>query len=265
MSATLGGLIKDYRLQKNIPQLEIAYKIGWKDATILSRIEKGVTKQPSREIIDKLCDAMHLDNTEKSNILLAGCYVPTKEEVESIRTITTPIINQYRYPIIVEDFTWRVVHENKAGEHLEYRDQEEVDKADITIPSALEYNFDDLYMADKFPASIEKDKKEFLISITAQFISEHKNRSNQKWYKDTLKRLMAKPTFREIYQEALKYDENELILDYTKQTVAHRRNQDCLLSFYMFTVPILSDVRFFLEFHIPANKETYLYYETHSY
>lgn len=46
MSATLGGLLKDYRLQKNLSQLEIAFAMGWKEPSRLSRIEQGKIGNP---------------------------------------------------------------------------------------------------------------------------------------------------------------------------------------------------------------------------
>lgn len=266
MSATLGGLIKDYRIQRGIQQLEIAYKIGWKDATILSRIEQGVTKTPSREVIDKICSAMELEEEEKNNLLYVGSYVPTSEEINNIRNKMDPIINNYLYPILIEDFTWRVVHENEAARHLEYKDENEAKWVDENLPNALEYNFQEEYHNAKFPKNIkEEDKIEFLTAITAQFLSEQKERSNQRWYKDLMTKLMRNPRFRNIYQTAIKIDTSTIVRDYSKQTVAHRRNPNKILSYFMFNVPLMTDARFFLEFQVPADIETFKYYEEYTF
>jgi len=44
MSATLGGLIKDYRLQKNISQIEIAFVLGWREP---SRLKNELSQRTS--------------------------------------------------------------------------------------------------------------------------------------------------------------------------------------------------------------------------
>ena len=262
MSATLGGLIKDYRLQKGIPQLDIAYKLGWKDSTILSRIEQGVTKTPSRSVVDNIAKELNLSEIEKNHLLLVGGYLPTTEEIEQIRIKTDKTMKDYRYPLILEDFSWRIIHQNEAAKHLENKDEQEEIEIEKNVPNALVYNFQEEYHKEKFSHLInEKDKEAFLISITTQFISEHKNNTSQKWYKDMMKKLMAKPEFRHIYKIALKQDTSKLVLDYTQQTVVHRRNPSNILSFFMFTVPILSDNRFFFEFHVPSDAKTYEYYE----
>ena len=79
MSATLGGYIKDLRLQKNISQLEIAFALGWKEPSRLSRIEQGKVGNPPRELIDKLIDAMTLSEEEKNQLLVIGNYLPTAD------------------------------------------------------------------------------------------------------------------------------------------------------------------------------------------
>ena len=66
MSASLGGLLKDYRLQKNLSQLEIAFSLGWKDTSRLSRIEQGRIDKPQRKLIDKICQIMELKREEKN-------------------------------------------------------------------------------------------------------------------------------------------------------------------------------------------------------
>jgi|LakMenE01Jun11ns_1017448.scaffolds.fasta_scaffold9951613_8 transcriptional regulator with XRE-family HTH domain len=262
MSATLGGLIKDYRIQRGIQQLEIAYKIGWKDATILSRIEQGVTKTPSRQVIDKICAAMELEEEEKNNLLYVGGYIPTDIEVEEMRKKMTPIINEFKYPVLMEDFTWRCLYTNEAGRYFEYKNEEEENFILTHKPNAIEYNLQEDYFKSKFPSIItEEDKKEFFIGITAQFLNEQRHRTNQKWYMDLMKRLMENPYFRMIYKEAVKIPSSTLVLDITKQTVTHRKKPDIVLSFFMFSVPILSDKRFFLEYHVPADTETFNYYE----
>src|SRR3989338_2584299 len=113
MSASLGGLLKDYRLQRNIPQMEIAFALGWKDTSRLSRIEQGVVEKPPRELIDSICAALKLTELEKNALLFAGNYLPTKEEIENVRKETEGYIEQFPYPVAIFDFCARNILINK--------------------------------------------------------------------------------------------------------------------------------------------------------
>ena len=114
MSATLGGLLKDYRLQKNIPQLEIAFALGWKEASRLSRIEQGIVVKPKREVIDKIMNAMDMKSEERNNLYTVGGYVPSKKEIEEVRKKLDSIMSVFPYPAEAMDFTWRLIHHNQS-------------------------------------------------------------------------------------------------------------------------------------------------------
>lgn len=261
MSATLGGLIKDYRLQRNIPQLDIAYKIGWKDATILSRIEQGVTKNPTREVIDKICEAMGLEEEEKNYLLLIGGYLPTWEEILEIRSKTDPIINEWKYPANVYDFSWRIIHENLAATHIHYLSDDTAKKFSDNPTNAVELNFSEDYLQTSRSLNTGENDR-FLTEIIAQFLEDNRNRSHQKWYIDLMKKMMQVQKFREIYQNALKAPKNKLVLEYAYVEVFHRLlSKDHRLKFHMFNAPLLSDRRVFIEFLVPADIETFKYYE----
>src|SRR3989338_10119232 len=107
MFATLGGLLKDYRLQKNISQLEISFAVGWKEPSRLSRIEQGRVGRPKRVLLEKIMDSMKLSQEERNRLLLTGGYLPTDEEVENLRARIKTMVDQWQYPASVMDFTWR--------------------------------------------------------------------------------------------------------------------------------------------------------------
>ena len=260
MSATLGGLIKDYRLQKNIQQLEIAYKIGWKDATVLSRIEQGVTKNPSRELVDKICDAMNLNESDRNYLLFAGGYIPTEEEIITIRERVHPLISSSKYPINVADFAWRLLDENDPAKLIHYDSIENEKALYRKNLSTLEFTFDEKYSPSKLLLNTT-DQDEFLISIIQQFLFENRHRTNQKWYSDTLRRLMSIPKFKTLYKDAIKLPNDSVILDFATQKVTHRDHPNKILTFNLFNVPLFFDRRIYLEYLIPADMETFLFYE----
>lgn len=61
ITATLGGLIKDYRIKKRLSQIDVSVRLGWKESSRISRIEQ-----------------------EKGYFLLVGGYLPTDNEVQNI-------------------------------------------------------------------------------------------------------------------------------------------------------------------------------------
>src|SRR3989344_2012364 len=114
MSATLGGLLKDYRLQYNISQLEVALAMGWKETSRLSRIEQGKIFKPTRELLERIMDAMRLKEEEKNQLLYIGNYLPTRKEIEKIQKIALSIIEKVPYPVTVFDFSWRIIIDNEV-------------------------------------------------------------------------------------------------------------------------------------------------------
>src|SRR6185369_6715626 len=112
-NSTLGGLIKDYRLQKGISQLDIAFSLGWKETSRLSRIEQGKTEKPTREFLDKIIRPLGLEEEEKNTLLLIGGYIPTEEEIVKIKKETKEILDNWPYPATLSDFSWRSISQNK--------------------------------------------------------------------------------------------------------------------------------------------------------
>lgn len=80
VTATLGGLIKDYRIKKRLSQLEVSLCIGWKDTSRLSKIEQGRVGTPTRPTLDKIMDALELNEHERGEMLLVSGTLPTKEK-----------------------------------------------------------------------------------------------------------------------------------------------------------------------------------------
>src|SRR3989344_8991963 len=115
MSATLGGYIKDLRLQKNISQLEIAFALGWKEPSRLSRIEQGRVGKPKRKLLDKIMDTMNLKVEERNHLLLVGNYIPTEEEVGFMAGLVKEELTKWKFPVVIFGFTWRLIKANPAG------------------------------------------------------------------------------------------------------------------------------------------------------
>src|SRR3989344_5536505 len=104
ITASFGGLLKDFRTRKNFSQKEIAYAMGWRETSRLSRIEQGITKKTNRETIDRILNILQLERNKKGQLLLAGGYLPTEEEIKQIRMEVQPLLDKWKYPAYLLDF-----------------------------------------------------------------------------------------------------------------------------------------------------------------
>lgn len=108
-TATLGGLIKDYRIRKRLSQLEVSMNIGWSDTTRLSKIEQGRVSKPSRETVEKIISALQLTPKERGDFLLVGGYLPTDQEIKKIIREFGNRVLEWPHPAYLIDFSWRVL------------------------------------------------------------------------------------------------------------------------------------------------------------
>lgn len=255
MSATLGGLIKDYRIQKNISQIEIAFALGWKEPSRLSRIEQGKVKNPSREMLDLLARALKLDEKEKNNMLLIGGYLPTDHEIEEFRKTIQIVLEKFPYPASVRDFSWRIIYVNQKFSHL--------------------FNFGDDFMQKVYGNNLWKlevmftshsstindqnspERRHFLAMTLAHFYHTQRKHSNEKWYQDLLKKLMNIPLFRELWIEiqAMPTKETTFIENFAEKDF-FQTSDGQKIHLYYFALPAFNDPRFLVEMHVPADRVT---------
>jgi transcriptional regulator with XRE-family HTH domain len=264
INSTLGGLIKDYRLQKGISQLDIAFALGWKEPSRLSRIEQGRTEKPPRELLDKIIKAIGLEEEEKNNLLLTGNYLPTEEEIAKIRGAAAEILDDWKYPAYLFDFSWRVLRVNKpllqayelTSEHEKYINE--------AHPHVLELLFHPDFKQNQLLKTPEAENwKHFLQIALFNFKYEQRNRTKEKWYIDHIKSLMNNDLFRELWvKTGIKDDLNGILGKFVPKNIIHPDpNKNSLLHFYRFSVPILRDPRFEIELLMPRDQETYTYYQ----
>lgn len=261
-NSTLGGLIKDYRTQKGISQLDIAFALGWKEPSRLSRIEQGKTEKPTREVLDKIIAAIGLSEEEKNVLLFTGGYLPTEEEILKIKVKTHNKIHEWSYPSGVIDFSWRLIDGNKHMNEL------------YDVPEGLSENLHksnlrvlDILFKNEFPKNkninqtYDENMLLFLKTTIINFKYEHKNRTREKWYIDHVKSLMENELFRELWSEAsLKNEEHVIVGKFTTKHFINPKNKTKLLNFYLFMVPVLQDPRFEVELTVPMDIDTYNYY-----
>lgn len=263
MSATLGGLIKDYRLQKNLSQMEVSFSLGWKEPSRLSRIEQGRVGSPSRKLIDRIVKALKLSEEEKNHLLLAGNYLPTEEEIEKIREETNEMIQKWPHPSILYDFAGRVINCNKKTTEVykvDKKSEREIINKHIWLAEVI---FDPDFSQNKdLKGEDVKIWREYLLGFVFRYQRAQRTRTKQKWYIDLMKRLMSVPLFREIWKEVQNSKIRKEVINFDMvRSIVDPSDSSKRLSFYFTIVPLIKDPRFEVEFEIPADQHTFAYFQ----
>ncbi len=258
MSATLGGLIKDYRLQKNISQIEIAFGLGWSEPSRLSRIEQGLTKKPMRETLDRLSQALKLDRFEKGQLLLVGGYIPTREEIDKIVNETQSLLDNWLYPAYLLDFSWRLLSWNKHAARVYAIDDKAHQFIKKNLPWAPGLIFDSTFFQNKCLTNESEIKvwHDLLQYKLVRFTYLNRSRTREKWYQDLIGSMMTNKLFAELWQKVHMIPAEEGIMNYERKVLADWQNTDKRFDFHIFRSQIIQDVRFEINYHIPADAET---------
>lgn len=261
-NSTLGGLIKDYRLQKGISQLDISFALGWKEPSRLSRIEQGRMEKPSREMLDKIIEALGLSEEEQNMLLLTGGYLPTEPEILKIKETMAKTLEEWKYPAGIIDFSWRLIDgNNQIAElfNIPSHINKEIYKSNLRV---LDLLFSELSKTNHMDRSLDGEFMSFLRNIITEFKYEHRHRTKEKWYIDHIKKLMDNELFRQLWMETgMKRDENTILGKYSLKHFVNPKDTSKLLNFYIFIVPVLRDPRFEVELHVPMDIETFNYYQ----
>lgn len=266
ITATLGGLIKDYRIKKRLSQLEVSLRIGWQDTSRLSKIEQGRVGKPTRETVEKIIKALDLNQKEKGQFLLVGGYLPTEEEIAKIKQKTQSFLDNWPYPATVLDFSWRTININKATTkiyQLGPKKTKEILKNHIRVTEIL---FNPNLMQHKLLKGEELAKwYMFLTLIIIQFNYEQSqsNRIKEKWYTSHIKEMLKNELFQKLWEESKTMSHLEIVVGkFATKSIANPKNPTEMLNFYLFVVPVLDDPRFEIELLIPMNLRTYQYFGT---
>ena len=264
VTATLGGLIKDFRIKKRLSQLEASMRIGWKDTSRLSKIEQGRVGKPIRETIERIIKALDLDAQEKGDFLLTGGYLPTDEEIKKAIKETMEKIDGWAYPAYLMDFSFRCLYANVhtmtiAAWPPVFKKRMIRDK-----PNFLEFPFlpKEQFNVEVFKGEDEKTLKPFQVAQIAAFKSENEKFQNESWYKKLVKYLMKYEDFRKLWPKVTLNDYQKKLFDYEyKRVIGNYNGQKSILDFHLQTAKLITDPRFQVVLYYPANRETEEFFE----
>ncbi len=259
MTATLGGLIKDYRIKKRLSQVDVSLKLGWKDTSRISKIEQGRVGKPNRNTADRIIQALDLTPQERGNFLLIGGYLPNEEEIKTIVNETKEKIDTWPYPAFLIDFSFRWLNANLFCLQAVKMKPNQLSWIQETKPNFLEFPF---LSKEQLPLEIMKGEdqhhlKSFQIAQIATFKTENEPYQNEAWYKKLVKDLMKYEDFRKLWPKVNQTMYHKKLFDYEyKRIIGIFEGEKRSLDFHLFTAKVIDDPRFQVVLLSPANKET---------
>lgn len=254
LTATLGGLIKDYRLKKRLSQQEVSLRIGWSDSTRLSKIEQGRVGKPMRETIDKIMEALELTKQEKGEFLLTGGYLPTEEEIQGMIKKMAQRIDNWSYPAALTDYTWRSLYANDEilkvfGVPPFFKKMDPKDRINI-----LEIPFFPQEMLGSITrkGDFQKSAVSFKVGIVSHFKSVHRGMENEDWYQKLIKKLMRNEDFRIVWNQVDIKDCYKELSNYEYKEIQILDNPLKIKKYHEFCSQVIEDVRFEVLLYLPA-------------
>lgn len=242
MTATLGGIIKDYRIRKRLSQLDLSLRIGWKDSSRLSKIEQGRVERPSRQTADKINSALELTEQEKGDFLLSGGYLPTDPEIKHVINIVDKKIKLWPYPAYLMDFSWRILSINQPAIDVFGFPQKLLDNV-----HKININLLDYLITPKEIEILKGDDKDTLKpldqTMIAQFKAEHLGKENERWYKEIITRLVKNDEFRHLWNSVTANNYHKKLYEYEYKMVKYPKTNK-ILRYHVFDSKLVFDKRF---------------------
>jgi transcriptional regulator with XRE-family HTH domain len=257
--ATLGGLIKDYRIKKRLSQVDISLRLGWKDTSRLSKIEQGRVGKPNRETAERIINALELTEQERGNFLLVGGYLPTSNEITKVINENKKKIDEWLYPAYVMDFSFRCLYVNTHLLTIINYPKSKKDWIQQAQPNFLSFPFlpKDQLSIEVMKGEDQDNLKPFAVAQIAAFKTENQHYQNEPWYKNIVKELMVFDEFRKYWPEIDQSHYHKKLFDYEFKTITDvYEGSNKTLKFHISTGKVINDPRFQIVLYFPADKET---------
>lgn len=263
LTATLGGLIKDYRIQKRLSQMEVSLRIGWKETSRLSKIEQGRVGVPTRETVEKIMKALELTEREKADMLMAANIVPTKAEAVSTLNKLETYLENIRFPIILFDFAWHVYFFSQLARELFQLTNKEYN---LIVKNnlnwfELQFGYDLLGKVHMKGGYSTHDLQPFKEYIVEHFKYGHEATIGEKGFQKMLARLSSKSDeFRKLWAETKPATESRFYDHEINEFTGIWKGKKRKLTFNVYSVRPAFDFRFVFLIHQPADQITTKFY-----
>lgn len=262
LTATLGGLIKDYRIKKRLSQQEVSLRIGWSDCSRLSKIEQGRVGKITKPTLDKIMDALDLGEYERGQMFGVSRILPTHSEVDQALNKLKKEIDYFNCPVLVVDIFWNIFYFNKQCRELykisnkEYRFLEK-NKPNWMEVLFLRKSFNDVKIRGGYSPELILPFDEYQI---AHFKFEQQDSIDEPWYRKLLMKLGQDDNFKTLWGKVpmthsyrfYEYEFNEF--------TGKWRGKEEILKFHVLSISPVFDSRFWIMIHQPADENTYKFY-----
>lgn len=259
LTATLGGLIKDYRIKKRLSQIDVSLRLGWKDTSRISKIEQGRVGKPNRQTAERIINALELNEQEKGHFLLVGGYLPTDEEVKKVIKEVKQKIDTWPYPAFLTDFTFRWLYANDKTFLALKMPVTQKPWVMKNKPNFLSFPFlpKDQVLVEIMKGEDENNLKIFPIAQIATFKNENEKYQNETWYKKLIKELMQYDQFRIWWPKVDANMYHKKLFDYEYKTITGVHDgKKVTLKLHLSTAKVINDPRFQVVLCFSADKET---------
>ncbi len=261
LQASLGGLIKDYRMQKNISLLEVAFALGQQDVKYVDDIEQGKVEKPSTEFLERLSIVLGLKEKEKNQLLYTGHYLPAEDEIIKIRQEIKHILDAWEYPAVLLDYSWRIIDQNEANCKFNRLSREDIQFIKDSKPTVIEFVFDKNYIANKdLNKKEEKQRHQWLHNLLIHYKSMLQSCTKEDWYINRLKHLMKNKLFAKYWPTAKIDNCDILVTKHGSKILVHPEDTQKRIKLDFFIVPLIKDPRFEIEFYVPGDLVAYQYF-----
>lgn len=259
-TATLGGLIKDYRIKKRLSQLEVSLRIGWKDTSRLSKIEQGRVGKPTTQTLDKIINALELDSQERNSLLMASRILPTETEIRKALDKTKVRMESFESPVILIDYSWRTFFFSETAKKI-FKTRTDINTYLLEHkPNWLEILFNqkrfwDIHLHEQY---FKDDKLIEHAHEIAQYKYEHQGNTHEKWYINMLAIMSKNKKFMESWNTIQPEDYNNLFYEYENHTIkgSWTGNKEEILNFHVFAIHPSFDYRYFILIYLPSDDST---------
>lgn len=239
-------------------------RVGWKDTSRLSKIEQGRVSKPTRPTLDKIMEALELNDQERNMMLLASGILPFEVEIKQAVEKLKSRMESFKIPIIFIDYSWRVFYFNREAMKLYKISSQGLNYAMRKKPNWLEL----LFLYKNFFGGLSKEgfSKNEQLSLyeheIALFKYEQKNHTGEKWYRDLISKLSKSERFRSLWPKIDPKRYEHLMYEYEYHTVeGNWEGYKGALNFDVFSIHPTFDFRFYMMIYEPADGDTYKFYE----
>lgn len=196
---TVGSLVKDLRLGKDLTQADFARALGWRpNASRISDIEQGLTLL-NEQTINQLTKVFNLNELERSEFLLASRLLPSGKDISEIVERIEPELRKRTTPSYVKDFGWRMLAWNDATMRV-YGLTEREQELRHERPNILELLFDPTWGVRSRLDLCWEEASRYLVE--AFYLEQSRlGSTGQRWHEMLLVGLFRQDGFVDIWNE----------------------------------------------------------------